>query len=82
MNISNFNIPNQHPYDTFGSYERERFMAWFLIQCIEANDLYASIQTQSSHEDMVYDGFLERVGDNHYRLTKKSVGLLYGVYGK
>jgi hypothetical protein len=82
LTTNDFNVPDRHPYDTFGSYETENFMAWFLMDVLKTGDLYVSIVTQYDHPELVEQGFLERTGDREYRLTQKSIGILYTVYGR
>lgn len=82
MHISDFNRPIEHPFDTFGKIEIERFMWWFLDQCFLVNDLDAVIITPKNEDNLVHKGLLYKAGENLYRLTKKSKGLLYSFYGK
>lgn len=82
MNISDFNEPKEHPYNTFGEYKTEVFMWWFLRQCFLANDLNAAIITTYDHDDLVSKGLLNKVGDRTYILTTKSKGILHSCYGK
>lgn len=82
MNISDFNEPKTHPFDTFGKVEIESFMRWFLQQCFKANDLDANIKTIHNEDYLVDKGLLLKTGEQQYRLTEKSKGLLYTVYGK
>ena len=35
-----------------------------------------------NHNTMVNDGLLIKLPDNHYKLTTKSIGLLYSIYAK
>lgn len=82
MDISMFNEPITHPWETFGEMETEAFMWWFLKQCFEAGDLDATIITQSNEDKLVWKGLLVRVAERQYHLTTKSKDILYSVYGK
>jgi len=86
MNIDNFETPNKHPYGMLDgynhAYEKERNLVYMLIKCLQEQDIYAKIKFNCNHSDMVNEGLLTDCGDNVYQLTKKSVGLLYSVYGK
>jgi len=82
MNILDFNHPTAHPFNTFGRYEVERLMWWFLLQCIKAGDIDAVVSTSKNHDHLVSEGLLNKVGDKRYTLTVKSKGILYSAYGK
>lgn len=82
MNISDFNYPDKHPYDTFGKADIESFMAWFLGQCFAAGDIDAVVTTRMNEDYLVDKGLLIKMGEQQYRLTAKSKGILYSFYGK
>ena len=85
MEISNFGNPTEHPWGmlegTKDAYEKEATLAWFLMQCIQAGDIHAAIQTCLEHYGLVNHGLVNREGSCLYSLTKKAVGLLYAYYG-
>lgn len=84
MDIKSFVKPEEHPggicrgYDN--AYEKESVLAFILSQCVEAGG-FGPVETKYAHPTMVSDGLLEEVSERRYKLTKKSIGLLYGVYG-
>ena len=86
LTIDNFNEPTEHPYELLQGYsqagEKETVLMLLLQYCYAEGDLYAAKEFQYSHPTMVEDGLLEEVGERTYKLTKKSIGLLYSVYGK
>ena len=86
LNINNFEIPTQHPYGMLQGYshasEKEEVLASLLIWGHTKNDLFAPKEFIHSHPTMVKDGLLEQVKGTTYKLTTKSVKLLYSVYGK
>ena len=86
MNTDSFEIPNKHPYGMLDgydyAYEKESLLAYMLVKSLQEQNLYAKVKLNCNHSDMVKDGLLYDYGDNVYQLTKKSVGMLYGVYGK
>lgn len=86
MNTDNFESPNKHPYGMLDgynhAYEKESLLAYMLVKCLQEQDLYAQIKLNYNHPDMVNEGLLTDCGDNFYQLTKKSISLLYAVYGK
>lgn len=82
MDISMFNEPITHPWETFEKMETETFMWWFFKQCFDAGDLDATIATPNNEDHLVEMGLLSKVGERQYRLTTKSKGILYSVYGK
>jgi hypothetical protein len=82
MNINSFNEPTKHPFDTFGKVEIESFMWWFFSQCYKKQDLDAEIETTHNHDHLIGKGFLHKVADKKYRLTKGSKAKLYSFYGK
>ena len=85
MNIKDFAEPKQHPFCLLSSYkdayEKEGMLAFILGECVKAGS-FCAIATKYDHPDMVNDGLLEKAGDKSYKLTTKSIGLLYSVYGK
>lgn len=86
LTIDNFTEPKDHPYGLLQGYshasEKESILALLLTHCLVEKDLYASKEFVYEHPTMVEDGLLEQTGNRTYRLTKKSIGLLYSVYGK
>ena len=85
MDISDFSNPTEHPWGmlegTKDAYEKEGNLAWFLMRCIQAGDIYVAIQTRLEHYDLVHLGLANREGPCLYTLTEKAVGLLYAYYG-
>lgn len=85
MTINDFNKPTSHPFGMCAGYndasEKENFLAWMLIQCIEAGN-FGPVQTEHNHDSMLKQGLLSGSHEDGYTLTKKSIGLLYGYYGK
>lgn len=83
MRISDFVKPTEHPFNMLRGYEnayqKESVLAFVLSKCIDAHD-FAAVETKHEHPTMVEDGLLERVGERKYKLTKKSIGLLYSHY--
>jgi hypothetical protein len=86
MQVSDFNSPTFHPFGMLGGIvnhasEKESVLAFMLVKCIQ-NGNFDAVETTHEHPSMVEDGLLEKVGDRLYKLTKKSIGLLYTQYGK
>jgi len=85
VNIEMLDMPKKHPYGMLQgigqAWERESFLAWMLIQCIEAG-AFAPISTRHEHPEMVELGLVERIGERKYVLTEKAKGLLYSHYWK
>lgn len=85
MNTNDFKKPDAHPYGLLSGYtnasEKENVLAWMLVDCIEKGSLETVHDSKHSHPTMVEDGLLEEVSERKYKLTKKSIGLLYSVYG-
>lgn len=85
-----FNVPTSHPFGMLSgkvsshTSEKESVLAYILGLSIEANpDSWEFVQTSNSHPTMVSDGLLvQDDGENLYKLTKLSIGLLYSFYGK
>lgn len=57
-------------------------MWWFLRQCFAKKNLDAEIETKCDEDAMVDAGYLIKVREKTYKLSKKSKGILYAVYGK
>ena len=60
LDISLFHKPDRHPYGMLrgivsDAYEKEEFLAWMLIQCIEAGE-FKPVQTRYDHSGMVAVG--------------------------
>ena len=85
MNTTNFNKPEKHPCGMLSGYrnasEKEGLLCFILSECTDAGE-FKEVKTKYSHKSMVQDGLLEEVREKTYKLTKKSKGLLYSVYGK
>lgn len=58
-------------------FEKENMLAFMLGKAIEAKDLNTVIDTDHTHPTMVQDGLLEEVGAKQYKLTTKSLSLIY-----
>lgn len=88
LTIEDFTKPTSHPLGMLEQMhlqhtsETEGFMAWFLGQCIDANDLDAEIKTRNCEDHMTVLDLLEKVGKKTYKLTRKAKGLLYVHYAK
>jgi len=86
MKVEDFETPTNHPFGMLNGFdhasEKESMLVYILAQCIKANDLNATIEFMRDQSEMVNDGLLVQQGEHEYRLTKKSLGLLYSVYGK
>jgi hypothetical protein len=85
ITIDDFNRPEDRPWGMLRGYERaaekENVLAAILLTCVEAGD-FIPVGTKYKHPTiMVSDGLLEETPQG-YMLTKKSLGLLYTVYGK
>lgn len=87
LQVSDFDIPKSHPFGMLEgmrlkhTLENERFLAWMLVQCIEAGK-WIAVKTSDPHETLIECGLLAKEGDHLYSLTKKAKGLLYCHYGK
>jgi len=85
MNINDFEKPKKHPFGMLEgynhAYEKESVLTVILRKCIEINN-FTAIKTVHNHPTMVSDGLLEKIADRKYKLTKKSIGLLYSQYAK
>ena len=57
--------------------EKEDLLAYIISQLINENDLNFIIETLYSHESMVSDGLLEEVGSKRYKITQKSLNMIY-----
>lgn len=91
LKTTDFKIPTEHPGDMLAGYEhafeKESVLVFILKKCIENGTFEMSIESEYDHPTMVTDGLLKKVeilgrSGNYYHLTKKSLGLLYSVYGK
>ena len=63
------------------AYEKESTLTFILSKCIEKGK-FQSVEAKVDHSDMVTDGLLEDAGKQKYKLTNKSIGLLFSYYGK
>ncbi len=85
MKITDFEKPTKHPYSMLEKYqnahEKEEILAYMLNRSIEQGS-FEPIKLKYEHPTMVSDGLLEEKGEKVYKLTKKSIGLLYSIYGK
>jgi len=84
ITISDFNTPKDHPWGMLQGHdkaaEKESVLAAILLACVEAGG-FIPVGTRYKHPSMVSDGLLDETPEG-YTLTKKSIGLLYSVYGK
>lgn len=86
--IDDYKEPKQHPFGMLAGIphacEKESFMAWFLLKCIDAKNIDAEIETKSNEDYMCGEniGLLEKVRNQTYKLTKKAKGLLFAYYSK
>lgn len=86
MNITDFEVPKEHPYGMLEdfhlehTYEAESLLVWILKQCIEAGE-FTSIRTKLRHPRLVEVGLLAEAKDGYW-LTRKAIGLLWAYYGK
>lgn len=71
---------NKHPWGIFDKFEIEQFMAWFLHQCVKANNLDHVVKTRNNEDYLCPMGILEKVDEQQYRLTEQSKEKLYTVY--
>ena len=71
---------DKHPWGCFGKMEIEAFMAWFLRQCIEANDLDHVVKTRCNEDHLCPMGILEKVGEQQYKMTDESKRKLLEIY--
>jgi hypothetical protein len=86
MKITDFFLPERHPFGMLDGYEhawkKETTLAQLLRRCIiERNEDFV-VETMLSHDDLVEDGLLERLGENIYRITDTALQLLSAYYGK
>ena len=83
MDISDFKMPEAHPFNMLEgykrAYEKESVLALILIRCIKAGGIIP-VQMAHNHPTMVKDGLLEKVANREYELTEKALGLLYSQY--
>jgi len=87
LSATDFLIPHFHPFGMlegiqYDLSQKEQLLALMLKNCIETGDLSAIYNSKYNHSTMVADDLLEEIGEKQYRLTKKSIGLLYGYYSK
>lgn len=84
MTISDFQMPNGHPFGMLdgltNACEKEAVLTMILSRCIDAGG-FIPIKTKFSHPAMVSDGLLSETPEG-YLLTKKAKGLLYAHFGK
>lgn len=88
LKIEDFQEPKIHPYEMLRGYnnasEKESLLAFILGENIKSSK-FEPVKTKYSHPTMVEDGLLidnSTDTEHKYSLTKKSIGLLYSVYGK
>jgi hypothetical protein len=85
IKITDFEKPKVHPFGLLEGYEnaseKESVLEFMLTKAIERKT-FSPIATSYDHPDMVECGLLVQTGFKEYALTKKSIGLLYSVYGK
>ena len=86
LNVNDFNVTDRHPAGMLKgvshAFEKECNLVIMLNRAIEAGDIHAVIEMKHDHPTMVSDGLIECVGEKKYKLTTKSIGLLYGEYAK
>lgn len=68
------------PMGMFDKYEIEAFMAWFLQQCIDKNDIDAVIKTRANEDYLCDRGILVKVDTQQYRLSESTKKKLYEEY--
>lgn len=85
LTIQDFNMPDRHPFGMLEGQkhacEKEGFLAWMLKQSIERGG-FIGIETKANEDSFAEDGYLEKVGPQTYKLSQKSIALLYVHYGK
>ncbi len=85
MKITEFNKPEEHPWEMLDNYndasEKENCLAWMLGVCIDKGQ-WAAIEIGTQPIGLVEDGLLEQPYPGFYSLTPKAKGLLYGYYAK
>jgi len=85
MKTTDFEKPTKHPYSMLRGYEnaheKESILAYMLNKSIEQGS-FKPLNFKYKHPTMVSDGLLKEQGEKMYQLTKKSLGLLYSIYGK
>lgn len=87
LTIADFKKPTKHPFGMLRgmthAYEAESFMAWFLDQCIEADDINTEVKTRNNEDHRVVRGLLVKTKlRDTYCLSQKTKCLLYAHYGK
>lgn len=66
-----------------GKKEYETFAAQVLNRHIDANQSFDEpFEYKYNHDEMVDHGWLLKHGTKKYSLTKKSLGLLWAMFGK
>ena len=71
--------------DMASRFEYEEHLCWRLNKHIELNQPFDKpIPNEYTHEQMVNKGWIKQVGKDNtdYILTRKSLGLLWSVFGK
>ncbi len=89
MQISDFKKPEQHPFGMLEGrtvsaenvFEKEKTLAIVLIKCVEQGSL-EPVELVYDHPELVQEGFLEKISDRVYKLTEKSLKLLYKHYNR
>lgn len=78
--------PDKHPFGILVGYqnafEKESVLSLIFRNAWKNDNLYEACKTIHEHPTMVEDGLLEEVEPRLYRLTTKSIGLLFSVYGR
>lgn len=84
LTIEDFEVPVKHPFGMLRgherAYEKEKFLAWMLKQSIKRGG-FLPIKTVGNEDHLVPE-LLLKVGEQEYRLSEKSIRLLYVHYGK
>jgi len=79
--IEDFKEYTNYPMGLCSNYssasEKENMLAYILSKVIEANDLNFIVKTKHLHPTMVSDGLLEEVDKFRYKLTYKSLVMIY-----
>jgi hypothetical protein len=81
-----FEKPEKHPYGMLegyiNGYEKESVLAFIFKNSWLHDFMYQPCEMKYNHSSMVEDGLLDEVAPLTYRLTTKSVGLLFTIYGR
>lgn len=87
MTTSDFIYPTFHSYGMLNNYkfnsntsESEEILIILLKNCLDNNDLEYITETKHRHDELVKSNLLEEISNKKYKLTKKSLGLLYSYY--